>query len=136
MQHSINFPSIESKLLLRIKVLCASYFKLVVKDTTPLPGFEILNFSFFSVYTTLLVPKQPISIKNFVPLGALQTRRAISDLFSFFYIPCSLTTFKYIKLVQNSIWDVMLHVMLFGYSINLNILTKNSYKNSIKEVIL
>ena len=38
----------------------------------------------FSVYTTLLVAKQPISIKNFVHWDALQTRRKISDLFSFF----------------------------------------------------
>ena len=68
-----------------MKVSCASYFKLVAKDTTP----RILKFemSHFSVYTTLLVPKQPISIKNFVHLGALQTRRAISDLFSFFMHP-------------------------------------------------
>ena len=50
----------------------------------------------------------------------------MSDLFSFFYMPCSLITFKYIKLVQKSLWDVMLHVVLFGYSINLNIWTKNS----------
>ena len=58
-----------------MKVSRASYFKLVVKD------------SHFSVYTTLSVPKQPISIKNFVHIGALQTRRAISDLFSFFMHP-------------------------------------------------
>ena len=51
------------------------------------PGF--LNFKFlnFFVYTTLLVPKQPNSIKNVVHCGALQSRRASSDLFSFFIHP-------------------------------------------------
>ena len=53
-------------------------------------GFQNFKFLNFSVYTTLLVPKQPISIKNFVHCGALQSRRASSDLFSFFYTPCSL----------------------------------------------
>ena len=41
-------------------------------DTTP--GFQNFKFLNFSVYTTLSVPKQPISIKNFVHCGALQSR--------------------------------------------------------------
>ena len=48
MQHSINFRAImKSKLLLSIKVSCANHFYLVVKDTAPPPGFEVLNFSIF-----------------------------------------------------------------------------------------
>ena len=47
--------------------------------------FQNSKFLNFSVYTTLLEPKQPISIKNFVHYGALQSRRAISGLFSFFW---------------------------------------------------
>ena len=43
MQHSINFPSIESKLLLSIKVSCASNFKLLVKNTTLQASFEKLR---------------------------------------------------------------------------------------------
>ena len=53
-----------------------------LKDTTP--RFQNFKFLNFSVYTTLSVPKHPISIKNFVHCGALQSRRAISGLFSFF----------------------------------------------------
>ena len=51
------------------------------------PGFKILIFLNFSVYTTLSEPKQPTSIKNFVHCGASQSRRAISGLFSFFIHP-------------------------------------------------
>ena len=47
------------------------------------PGFKFLNFS---VYTALSVLKHPISMENFVHCGALQSRRAISGLFSFFFI--------------------------------------------------
>ena len=45
MQQSINFPSTKSKLLLSIKVSCARYFKLVVKDTIPrVLKFQISHF--------------------------------------------------------------------------------------------
>ena len=68
------------------------------------PGFQNFKFLNFSVYTTLLVPKQPISIKNFIHCGALQSRRAISGLYSFFYTPCIYTGWpkkKYSSLVQH-----------------------------------
>ena len=51
------------------------------------PGFKTLNFSIFLFtlhYQYLSVPKHPISIKNVIHCGALQSRRAISGLFSFF----------------------------------------------------
>ena len=55
---------------------------------TQSPGFSNSKFLNSSVYCTLQVSKQPISLKNFGHWGALQSRRAISDLFSFFDTPC------------------------------------------------
>ena len=55
-----------------------------------LTGYKRHNFKFlnFSVYTTLSVPKQPISIKNAVHCGALQSRERFQVCSVFFYTPC------------------------------------------------
>ena len=55
MQHSINFQSIKSKLLLSFKVSCASHFELVVKDTTPRVLKFIISqfFCLFYIISTL-----------------------------------------------------------------------------------
>ena len=77
------------------------------------PGFQNFKFINFSVYTTLSVPKQPISIKNFVHCGALQSRRAISGLFSSFYTPvyCINSTGMLIRELNHANSD-MLHYLL------------------------
>ena len=50
------------------------------------PGFKILNFSIFSVYSTLQVPKQPISIKKLRTLWCFTKPERDFRFVQFFFI--------------------------------------------------